>query len=45
VQMVAEKRRLPEQEKQNSIDREQVAKTLSGTAQNARDFADKIRLL
>jgi hypothetical protein len=45
LQMVAEKRKLADQERQNTADRNQVAETLSGTAANARQFANKIRNL
>jgi hypothetical protein len=45
LQIVAEKRRLAEQEKENVANRDQVSQTLRGTAANSRAFANKIREL
>jgi hypothetical protein len=42
--MVAEKRKMAEQEVENVTNREQTAKMLAGNAENARTLADKIRL-
>ena len=44
-QIIAEKRKLAEQESKNVSDGEQVAQVLRGRAQDSRMFADKIREL
>jgi hypothetical protein len=43
--MVAEKRKMADQEVENVTNREQTAEMLAGNAENARSFADKIRAL
>lgn len=43
LQMIAEKRKLAEQEAKNVSDAEQVAQVLRGRAADSRAFADKIR--
>lgn len=43
LQMVAEKRKLVEQETENVTNAENVARVLKGRAQDSRAFADKIR--
>jgi hypothetical protein len=45
LQMVAEKRKLAEEEGENVASAEQVGQVLRGRAQDSRSFADKIREL
>ena len=43
LQMIAEKRKLAEEERKNVSNSEQVAQVLGVRAQDSRGFADKIR--
>lgn len=45
LQMIAEKRGLAEQQSKDASEKEQVAQSLRGLAENSREFADKIRKL